>query len=43
MCFEKAIVKAHGSSDAKAVYNAMELVYRMVDLDVVGRMKEGLQ
>ena len=43
MGFEKAIVKAHGSSDAKAVYNAMELVYRMVDLDVVGRMKEGLQ
>ena len=43
MGFEKAIVKAHGGSDAKAVFNAMELVYRMVDLDVVGRMKEGLQ
>lgn len=43
MGFEKAIVKAHGSSDAKAILSAMELVYRMVDLDVVGRMKEGLQ
>ncbi len=43
MGFEKAIVKAHGGSDAKAVFNAMELVYRMVDLDVVGRIKEGLQ
>lgn len=43
MGFEKAIVKAHGGSDAKAILSAMELVYRMVDLDVVSRMKEGLQ
>lgn len=43
MGFEKAIVKAHGGSDAQAIFSAMELVYRMVDLDVVGRMKEGLQ
>lgn len=42
MGFEKAVVKAHGASDAKAFYNAMELAYQMVKMDVVGQMKEGL-
>ena len=38
MGFEKAVVKAHGASDA----NAMDLAYQMVKLDVVTQMKEGL-
>lgn len=41
--FEKAVVKAHGASDAKAFYNAMELAYQMVKMDVVTQMKEGLK
>ena len=40
--FEKAVVKAHGASDAKAFANAMDLAYQMVKLDVVTQMKEGL-
>lgn len=43
MGFEKAVVKAHGASDAMAFMNAMELAYRMVQLDVVSQMKEGLK
>lgn len=42
MGFEKAVVKAHGASDAKAFCNAMDLAYRMVKMDVVSQMKEGL-
>lgn len=42
MGFEKAVVKAHGASDAKAFANAMDLAYQMVKLDVVSQMKEGL-
>lgn len=42
MGFEKAVVKAHGASDAKAFSNAMDLAYQMVKMDVVGQMKEGL-
>ena len=42
MGFEKAVVKAHGASDAKAFANAMDLAYQMVKLDVVTQMKEGL-
>ncbi|WP_050635439.1 phosphate acyltransferase PlsX [Candidatus Stoquefichus sp. SB1] len=42
MGFEKAVVKAHGASDAKAFCNAMDLAYQMVKLDVVSQMKEGL-
>ena len=34
--FEKPVVKAHGASDAKAFYNAIELAYQMVRMDVVG-------
>lgn len=40
--FEKAVVKAHGASDAKAFENAMNLAYQMVKMDVVNQMKEGL-
>ena len=42
MGFEKAVVKAHGASDAKAFANAMDLAYQLVKLDVVSQMKEGL-
>jgi glycerol-3-phosphate acyltransferase PlsX len=41
--FEKAVVKAHGASDEKAFENAMELALKMVEQDVVNKMKEGLQ
>ena len=41
--FEKAVVKAHGSSDEVAFENAMELAYRMVKVDVVSQMREGLK
>lgn len=41
--FEKAVVKAHGASDAKAFENAMELALKMVEQDVVFKMKEGLK
>ena len=37
MGFEKAILKSYGGSRCQGSFNAMELVYRMVDLDVVGR------
>ena len=43
MGFTKAIVKAHGGSDAKAFRSAMELAYTMVENDVVEKMKEGLE
>lgn len=43
MGFEKAVVKAHGASDAIAFKNAMELAYRMIEQDVVLKMKEGLK
>lgn len=42
MGFSKAIVKAHGGSDATAIASAMELAYTMVAEDVVTKMKEGL-
>lgn len=42
MGFTKAIVKAHGGSDAQAFRSAMELAYSMVEQDVVNKMKEGL-
>ena len=43
MGFEKAVVKAHGASDAVAFKNAMELALKMVEQDVVSKMREGLQ
>lgn len=43
MGFEKAVVKAHGASDAKAFENAIDLAYQMVKMDVVTQMKEGLK
>lgn len=43
MGFSKAIVKAHGASDAQAFENAMELCYSMIKHDVVNKMKEGLK
>lgn len=43
MGFEKAVVKAHGASDDVAFLNAMELAYRMVEQDVVTKMREGLE
>jgi len=42
MGFEKAVVKAHGASDAKAFGSAMDLAYQLVKMDVVKQMKEGL-
>lgn len=42
MGFEKAVVKAHGASDAKAFCNAIDLAYQMVKTNVVSQMKEGL-
>ena len=41
--FEKAVVKAHGASDDVAFLNAMELALKMVEQDVVNKMKEGLK
>ncbi|MEG0452625.1 MAG: phosphate acyltransferase PlsX [Coprobacillus sp.] len=41
--FEKAVVKAHGASDAKAFCSAIDLAYQMVKQDVVSQMKEGLK
>lgn len=43
MGFEKAVVKAHGASDDVAFLNAMELALKMVEQDVVNKMKEGLK
>lgn len=40
--FSKAVVKAHGGSDAEAFKSAMELAYTMVKSDVTSKMKEGL-
>lgn len=40
--FSKAVVKAHGGSDAEAFKSAMELAYTMVEKNVVDKMKEGL-
>lgn len=42
MGFEKAVVKAHGASDAQAFESALELAYDMIAQDVVALMKEGL-
>lgn len=41
--FDKAVIKAHGASDEVAFFHAMELAKKMVELDVVRLMKEGLQ
>ena len=41
--FEKAVVKAHGSSDEVAFENAMNLAYLLVKENVVETMKEGLK
>ena len=43
MGFDKAIVKAHGGSDAVAFLSAMELTYTMVKENVVEKMKEGMK
>lgn len=43
MGFEKAVVKAHGASDAKAFSSAIDLAYQMVKQNVVQQMKEGLK
>lgn len=40
--FDHPVIKAHGSSDAVAFYNAMVLAKNMVEADVVTKMKEGL-
>jgi len=36
------VIKAHGASDDKAFYNALVLAKKMVEADVVAKMKEGL-
>lgn len=43
MGFEKVVVKAHGASDAPSFETAIELARKMVEEDVVNKMKEGLQ
>lgn len=41
--FVKPVIKAHGSSDAIAFENAMNLAFDMVSSNVVEKMKEGLK
>ncbi len=41
--FDRPIIKAHGSSDAVAFYNALVLTKTMIETNVVEKMKEGLQ
>ncbi len=41
--FDSAVVKAHGASDAKAFESAMDLALKMVEQNVVEKIKEGLQ
>ncbi len=41
--FEKPIVKAHGGSNAIAFENAMHLVVKMIENDVVEKIKTGLE
>ncbi len=41
--FVKPVIKAHGSSDAIAFENAMNLAFDMVSSNVVDKMKEGLK
>ena len=43
MGFEKPVSKAHGSSDAIAFENAINLAFEMVSSNVVEKMKEGLK
>ena len=40
---EGAIVKAHGSSDAEAIMNAVRQARNMVEGDVVGKIRKGLE
>lgn len=40
--FDHPVIKAHGGSDAKAFYNALVLAKKMIESDVVSKMKEGL-
>lgn len=41
--FVKPVIKAHGSSDAIAFENAINLAFEMVSSNVVEKMKEGLK
>ena len=41
--FVKPVIKAHGSSDAVAFENAINLAFEMVSSNVVEKMKEGLK
>lgn len=43
MGFVKPVIKAHGSSDAIAFENAMNLAFEMISSNVVEKMKEGLK
>lgn len=43
MGFVKPVIKAHGSSDAIAFENAMNLAFEMISCNVVEKMKEGLK
>lgn len=43
MGFEQPVIKAHGSSDAIAFENAINLAFEMVSSNVVEKMKEGLK
>ncbi len=39
----KVVVKAHGSSDAEAFYNALKVSYELIKKDVVKKMKEEMK
>ena len=39
----KVVVKAHGSSDELAFYNALKVCYNLIKKDVVNKMKEEMK
>ena len=38
----KPVIKAHGSSNAKAFYNAIRQAYKFTEEDVIGEVSESL-
>ena len=43
MGISKPVIKAHGSSDAKAFYNAIRQAKQCVDGDVIGEISRALE
>ena len=41
--YNKVVVKAHGSSDELAFYNALKVCYNLIKKDVVNKMKEEMK